>query len=386
MSSPVDPALIFEDASPGPGTHAIVIGIGHYDAVAAESIAAAGLEQLAAPPLSARALVTWFLDHFDNPGRPLKSVSLVLSEGETARPFSHARTIPGARPTIGAVSDVVPAIRAWLKRASSHSDNLAIFFFSGHGVSTGEPILLLRDYGIDPENRFDGAINFNRFAAAMKTKLPTHQVFFIDACQNPDPLAFSPDAAHREVGLACIEATTYGPVNAQQSVHHSTSDLTVAYARTSGLSLFTDALIQGLNGGGAQSGTEWYVSTLGLQSVLSHQIERLARKLNIVQVPHAARCYQIPIHKPAAINVPLYVRCDPTAAMKNACIEILGVVPRNYYDSDEHEPTEEWMTVLSRGEYKVRATFKDHLGYREDESVSMVVPPEAICRIKCRPR
>jgi len=364
------------------------MGIGHYDVVVRTDIpgADASLEQVPAAAASARAVAAWFLDRFDNADRPLKSLSLVISGGEQAETFDHARAISGGRllPT-GAMADTLPAIRAWQRRASTHVENMSVFFFSGHGVSTGEPILLLRDYGIDPENRFDGAINFNDFASAMLTKAPRDQLFLVDACKIADPLAFSPvDARH--VGRSCIEPSAYSATTAGQSVHHSTSDMTAAYVKTVGHSLFTEALLKALDGGGAQGSTEWSVNTLGLQSALSHYVERLAKKFNVEQYPHVTRCHRFKINRPKAIHVPLYVCSEPSAAMKNARVEILGTGPADYYDSEEHPPTEEWMTVLAMNRYTVVTTFKEHLGYEHDRSDPMVTPPEAIHRIICRIR
>src|SRR5262249_47352492 len=163
----------------GPGTHVLIIGIGQYPYLMGGANEnpkiAEGMGQLDAPPISARALAKWFLENFKNSERPLASLALVLSDPESAR-FKHRRTTEGAHNLPkGTADDVQNAIHAWLKRASLNGENLTIFFFSGHGVSASESLLLLRDFGARAQNRFDGALNLEDFRVAMETMLPEYQ-------------------------------------------------------------------------------------------------------------------------------------------------------------------------------------------------------------------
>ncbi|MCP3414231.1 caspase family protein [Bradyrhizobium brasilense] len=391
MSENVDRALVFEDQSPGPGTHAIIIGIGHYDALQGganeDSELSADMDQLAAPPRSAEALAGWFLESFYNPDRPLKSLSLILSSGTDPAIFSHERANHAEALPNGTIEVTTKAILAWARRASSDPENLAIFHFCGHGVSTGEPILLLRDYGVDPDSRFDRTINFNDFVMAMQTRRPRHQLFLIDACRVPDPIARNVPKHH--VGRSCIDplpSTSRGEL-ARQSVHHSTSDLAPAYGRTSGASLYTEALLQALDGGGIQQNFDAFVSTLGLQTALDAYIARATAREKVEQQPQLTRSHQFTIHKPSNVRIPLYVVSDPAAALKNARVEaMLGGIIGDYYDSVEHGQKEEWTTTLPMREHTIVAKFQDHLGYKEEEVIKMLVPPEVSCKIKCRRR
>ncbi|WP_027545329.1 caspase family protein [Bradyrhizobium sp. WSM2254] len=391
MTDNVDRALVFEDQSPGAGTHVIIIGIGHYDALQGganeDRELSADMDQLSAPPRSAEALAGWFLDKFDHPDRPLKSVSLILSSGIDAAVFSHARAKHAEALPNGTIDATTKAILAWARRASSDPENLAIFHFCGHGVSTGEPILFLRDYGVDPDSRFDRTINFNDFSAAMLTRKPRHQLFLIDACRLPDPIARNVPKHHvGRSGIDPLPLTSRGEL-AQQSVHHSTSDLAPAYGRTSGASLYTEALLQALDGGGIQGHYDIFVSTLGLQTALDAYIARATAREKVEQRPQLMRSHQFTIHQPSNVRIPLYVVSEPAAALKNARVEAkLGGITGDYYDSAEHGQKEEWTTMLPMREHTILAKFQDHLGYKEEEMIKMLFPPEASCKIKCRRR
>jgi hypothetical protein len=54
--------------------------------------------------------------------------------------------------------------------------------------------------------------------------------------------------------------------------------LSPSYGRIKGVSLYTEALIQAMSGGGAQSNEQWWVGTLGLQTTLFDYTVRLATK------------------------------------------------------------------------------------------------------------
>src|SRR5512147_609326 len=123
-----DPALVFEEAVNGPGTHVLIIGIGCYprllEGAEEDSAIAEGMGQLDAPPISARKMAQWFLDNFKNADRPLASLALIISEPAIAR-FQHPKVAGGNGVSLpqGTIDEVCRAIVEWVGRASVHADS-----------------------------------------------------------------------------------------------------------------------------------------------------------------------------------------------------------------------------------------------------------------------
>jgi hypothetical protein len=336
--------------------------------------------QLKSPPISAREMTNWFLDRFDNPERPLASVALVISDPNSKKlEHSAAPAAPRELP-LGTADEVESAIQHWVARASSNKENLTIFYFCGHGVSTSESVLLLRDFGAKPEKRFDGALNLNDFLGGMQTKLPEHQLFLIDACRVPTSLARSvlgkPHLGRSGVDPDDLELR--GGAAARQSVHHSSSALEPSYGRIAGASLYTEALIRALDGGGAQSNLGMWVGTPGLQTALAAYTPRLAAKEQVDQVPELLRSVQFKIHKPKKILVPLYITSAPREALSLARIEAkLGSAISGLFDPQVDPPCEEWVMLLPVREHMVAANFRPPATYHDEPPVPvMIIPPE----------
>lgn len=377
-----DPALIYQDSGhEGAGTHVLIIGISHYAHLLGGSKPrpdiAMGMKQLRSPARSARELAKWFLDDFDNPDKPLASLALVLSESDPAK-FSHPKSRQkGTLPT-GTFDEVGTAVAGWIDRASSDSDNQVIFFFSGHGVSSGDSVLLLRDFGEPRHNRFNGALNLSDFLTSMMTQVPDYQLFLIDACRSaPSFLRSAPLKQH--LGRGCYEMrdlSLRGGRVATQSVHHASSIFSRAYGRKDGLTLFTEALLQAFQGGGAQSSEQWWVSTLGLQTALAAYIKRSAKKMRIIQQPQIVGS-QFTVNKPACIAVPVYITTKPTEGLgKVARAEArLNNELAAEYSPNTHGVRSEWFCVLKHFDHQLSMSFPQDSEYNDHLDILKLGPP-----------
>ncbi|MCP1469025.1 hypothetical protein J3E64_000696 [Sphingobium sp. OAS761] len=314
-----DPALLFHDPSDRDGTHVLLIGIGDYPWLedgadydpALHDDNAMGMGQLAAPATSIRRLADWFLDSqgFDNAERPLASLAMLLSEPTPAR-YDHPRAKPAARVPRGTVADVEKAVEAWVERASGRRGNALVFAFCGHGLQSGNPVLLCRDYGRSRQNRFKGAIDFEQFRIALSTRQPDQQLLLVDACRTPDAEAeLLGQATPGNPLLSIFSLAGRDSAPAQQSVHFATSLYTPAWGRADGATLFNDALLAALTGGGADQTAEWWVTTSRLHSALATYLARISSQEGIVQRP-AAQTQDFRICKPERIAVPLYITAN----------------------------------------------------------------------------
>lgn len=398
-----DPALVFTGDLEQPGTHVLLIGIGaypfleggeHYESDKHEENAME-MGQLAAPPISMRDLGNWFLEKFDNPDRPLASLAMVISD-EAPFVYSHPRIGADVQLPRGDIDDVERAVVAWTKRASTLRENGTIFAFCGHGVQSGDAILLCRDYGAVPENRFKGAINFEQFRISMSTNQPDTQLFLVDACRTPDMEREL--LGKRSPGNELLDAQSLLKRDgspAAQSVHFATSLYTQAWGRDTGPSLFTEALIKALSGGAADQIQEWWITTGRLQSVLSTYLEKLGADEGITQKPQA-QSQDFRITKPGQIAVDLFVRSEDPAiwdealslrAMRgNVEAAALDHAPDgsrpSYRQMEVVNPTQQFADVV----YTVKAEFDRQSAFADCDAPVIAYPPSTTCDLPVRRR
>jgi hypothetical protein len=392
-----DPALIYvAPGHDGPGTHVLIIGISHYTylngGTRPRPDIADGMGQLDAPAPSAIALARWFLDEFDNPRKPLASLALVVSEEHPAT-FTHAKA-PGSLPLpCGDFSDVRSAVGRWVERAEGDRENQVIFFFAGHGVATADPLLLLRDFGESRQSRFDGALRLHGLIRAMKTRIPEYQLFLIDACRVPAVTANSTLGTLPQGRNALDERplADRGGKPAKQSISYAASELTAAYGRTrngkGALSLYAEALLKALRGGGAQSNAQWWVTTLGLQTALVDYTTRLSA-IELVNQQAEGGGAQFSVSKPADIKVPVYLTTVPTDGLQRAQrveARLKGAVAE-FYDPATHGKLTVWACVLTHSDHELVVTFSQGSDYNDYHDVLKLSPPSAPYEVPLRRR
>ncbi|MGW4210681.1 caspase family protein [Lentzea sp. NPDC004789] len=233
---------VFEERGSGPRTHAFVVGVGDYPHCASYegdgplATAVRNFKPVQGPPPSARAVASWLVDNqAGNPFAPLGSVELLVS-GEDSPTVENFRA----------------ALERWYARCDEHEDNIAFFFFSGHGCQKEGQLILLEDFGLR-RNPFEGALKIEVFAAGMEKCRAKVQLYFVDACRNlPNELldagpvqAFAPilpDAVRRPCESVILFAAEPGAT---------------APGSLSGPTPFTSALLQSLAGAAASQHRNW---------------------------------------------------------------------------------------------------------------------------------
>lgn len=403
-----DPALVFLDPAGRPGTHVLLIGIADYPWLEGgasfeplrHEANAKGMGQLTAPTVSMRRMADWFLDRFDNKDRPLASLSLLLSDAQSA-PYTHDKALPRTVPQpSGTIEEVSDAVTQWLDRASFLRDNGLVFAFCGHGVHSGNPVLLCRDYGKNTQNPFRGAIDFEQFRIALSTRQPDTQLLLIDACRTPDlEAALLGEAAPGDALLTTHSLSTRDEAPARQSVHFATSLFTQAWGRSGGPSLFTEALIKALNGGAAEVSAGWWVTTSRLHTVLSTYLQRISVREGVTQRP-VALTEDFPITRPGPIEVEVYVSseepdvwCEPLLIRavrgNDTAREVEHAPPAADYPVNPEQvcitltnPSQKAADVM----YSIHALFPP--GSRFEDCLDQIIayPPEVSCHLPVRKR
>lgn len=350
-----DPALVHQvDLGNRPGTHLIAIGIGAYDHLKGgsgpETKYHLEMQQLGSPPISARKVATWFIEHFDCEDFPLASVSLVLSERQPPmfdKGNRGLRIVPN-----GTIKEVSDAITAWIERAAVHPQSRIILYFCGHGLSGGtQNLYLMRDYGQNPNDPMSGALNYTNFIMGLECRIPSTQFLLFDACRSAPEIAewnkhggmhiFGVD---RELRDGIAEPMQQCPV-------FSTELDRKALGKDDEPSLCATAFIMAMEGASAKKESgQWYVTThLMVNALTDLQNSALVGAGGIKQNADANRTSRIRLRKlkqdPA---IPVFVDLDNEAQRDKVLITAnRGALPP--------QPIVKKLALLTPGEYLFRA-------------------------------
>jgi hypothetical protein len=273
--------VVFEDSQPGPKTHILIIGVGHYPFFrdgGAQRDDSAPLGQLISSTASARILARWFLEDYRYPPAPLGSLALLSAE-RTSAPFettSGSWLLP--TPTYDAFAH---AAQAWRSRGDTDEANRLIFLFCGHGFGYGAlTSLLMADFDFRKQDAWDSALDLGKFLAGMESCAAAEQVYFIDACRRPHGDLLSPGAA---IGRSPVHAKSTPrkdfSTTRNAPLIFSTGDDEPARGRADGASVFTDAFMKSVRGMAARDDNgDWRVNNYSLLEAMSHVSLRLTQQ------------------------------------------------------------------------------------------------------------
>jgi hypothetical protein len=363
-----DPAgLVHSDEATVPGTHALVIGIGKYPYLIGGQKQAAftdGMRQLSSPPLSARAFASWMIRDYHFPGKQLASLSLLLSEA-VPQPFMNPKTGQSYDVAIAEIDPIVTAVKEWKARGDSSQDNRLIFYFCGHGISESDDVALLAaDFNGDDDNPLNQALDLRKLMLGLAKCKASEQVFFIDACRSSsDTLLANSNMYAGQVPFLPLRRPGDWP-RRRWLPYYATLGGDMSHAIPGKVSLFTDALLRGLQGVGSDNPEDeiWRVSTSRLQEAIHHfMTERtFAGKLAGVQVPTVTELPVFELHQLTELPVvPVYVGCRDPVYNQTAdfrCMrqgQLCDQRPAANVDPDD--PLAEWPVNLEFDRYDFKA-------------------------------
>lgn len=304
-------SLVFDVPRSTPCAHALVIGVGDYPN------AGWGVGPIDSAALSALEFSAWLGRSFaGNTTWPLSTVDLLVSGAAGHTPASTANIFSG--------------IQRWFARCRQHEDNLAIFYFAGHGVEKGlVTSLLSQDFGANQLDIGDDALNLNLFAAGMERCLARKQWFVIDACRNTPPQLVANLSQFGRPGIAPDADDHPSQVARDHVILRAASAAGQAYGRAGEPSRFTRALIKALDGAAwdddNQPWSSWTVRIERLVTAVNHLLD-VEEQLHHAP-PQRARLggdsggfvlWQ-PSQPP---TVPVYVTCAPSHRMQHASLMV----------------------------------------------------------------
>lgn len=383
----MDEYFVFKDQalidSGKPATHAIVIGVGAYsflnggDADRLTDLHG-GLGQLSSPPVSAREVTSWLLDEFNNPGKPLASISLLISDQDARADYTHASLPRPFKPQPATIEHVKKAVPGWKELGDANEENLMLFFFCGHGVARGLDglTLLLSDYGESSHMPMDGAVDFAALHRGMSQCAASCQCYFVDACRTVSDIATETTASGQQIIQDKINRPWASDWN--YTIFYSTLGGERAYGRVNQPSIYTEELIKGLNGAGSNNRSgdgRWWVFTGDLSIALHRGLSLRGKKIKSPMSAQVHFKFHQLMSEPV---VPVMVYCNGDRDTEQA--EFVCSQKGHSVSSRPPKPNK-WKIDIPHGTYDFVATADGRKGERKEEAV---MPPYRDIEIKLK--
>jgi hypothetical protein len=360
------------DPTAGPGTHVFIVGVGAYphlkDGTGRPTAQHRNLAQLTSPPLSALAMLEWVDKTLNNPQAPLKSIEVLVSQPQPAT-YTDSQ---GHTEEIAAATwlNFETSVQAWFDRADSDPDNVAIFYFCGHGIGDGiNTYLLMGDTGQSPDF-LRSALHLNAFRIAMGVCKAQKQVYFIDACRTVDLATVLSRQAPCQSGLP--QGNVMAVFSGANPVLHSARQGEAAFGDPGQVSYFTEALIEGLTRCAVfrPNGKHWAVSPQELQKAIAALMDDFSGKPQCPADGIVGTGFQLHV-LPGAPEVVVHVSLDTEKASASAEISYVTKT-RNDLRRDKSHP---WRTFIPFGQCVVHAQFAQPSAYSATSLDTSVYPP-----------
>jgi hypothetical protein len=372
--------LVPDDGAHDARTHALVIGVGgyrHLDGGLEEFeqvLEHVGLlRQLTSPPRSALAFAAWLQDRAPRLRTPLGSLEVLLSVAPGDDLKLPSGFVPGA-----ARQAIEEAYAAWRERCDRHEDNVAVFFFCGHGLEKAEQYLLAEDFGANKLNPWAGAVAIDSTRLGFNACRARTQCFFIDACRNITSrmLLREPQATALEV----FDHTT--PESQFNLTAKAAARNEEAFGPPRGVSWFTQALLRALDGAAARPGDRgWTVETGGIAAHISEILAMVAGAEGGSGRCSCSTTGSTPLVDVDAPIVPVVLACSPQDANPAAT---LSWTPIGQGDGALERLGGPWRLETTAGMYQAAARFDDDR-FRAAEAHVLATPPRITRTLPCEP-
>jgi hypothetical protein len=376
-------SLAFHNSQAGPQTHIFIIGIGEYphlaggrDAMEQGDTQLATMGQLTSPPVTALKLYEKFKEFHDRKMwiTPLGSIRMLVS----APPAVHVPAdLSSGPPTM---ENIRTHFRDWFEACDTHEDNVAIFYFCGHGLEKGDHFLLASDFNDYPADPWDKMFSFDQTRSGFHGCKASTQLFFDDSCRiMTDQM--------RDYRFSVPGLRTPSDRNGEclyDMTIKSAAKNRAAHGRKMNPSHFAAALISGMSGQCASrnENQEWVIETNLLGSAIKDIMRsNPATASTPVQCPCMLGNSKAILKLSAAPEIPLTVSCLPDTALAHAafaCSDGRGVVADRMVP--ENIP---WRIALKPGAYTLAASFSNR-DYTNSAIDTLVIPPFKNEKIKCQ--
>lgn len=376
---------IFNTNHNGPKTHILFIGVGGYpylkDGITArqqiEDLQELG--QLTSPIASVSRFYEKAIEYdaADVWSKKLGSIEILLSPPPNSPSLPQGLTITNAT-----LANIQQAYFSWKARCDQDEENVALFYYCGHGLQKTHQFLLAEDFGEFPQNPWRGAFNFNATRDAFYSCKANTPIFFVDACRQG-----TLDMLQHDLSISGIEHPT---INNPESKNHLTLQATASSLAASGLanqpSYFVQAIISGLDGLVAQKdeNDDWIIETSDLSSKIGILLDLIKPEQSKKQPPQKTFGLSASIIKRKETPAAWFeVNCIPEAALPHAeltCVEERGAVPATY---TRMPMADKWKLNIKASSYNLSASFKAGTNYTDNTKTCFLIPPFIKVNLNC---
>jgi hypothetical protein len=276
-----------------PALHALVVGVSAYPHLPGgdgEQVGVSqGMRQLSATATSAVELKRWLEEAAPRLPVPLGSVRLLLSPSP-AELAVDPTLADGAREATR--ERFREEALAWRKVCAEDPENIALFYFAGHGVqrSNSDMVLLLSDFADAEGNPLANAVDVHNLfggmaVSASRPAMARTQLWFVDACRNY-PAQFRGFAEHSATQIFDVELLD-GPDTRCAPIYFGALPGGSAYSMPGDRTLFSRALFEALEHSGGtklEGSNSWVVTPESLLVGMKEEMRRLNLKYGADQV------------------------------------------------------------------------------------------------------
>ena len=353
-------SLMFENKTEGPKMHVLLIGIGGYrylkegmQPIDQKFDVAKDLEQLTSPPVSVEALYKCIkeLDETQKWITPLGSVQILLSKAPAGK-----EVFPGEDIIPATIDNIQQEYEKWKERCSENPDNVAFFFFCGHGYEKDSMhYLLAEDFAKSTLKPFAGAFCFTETRVGFQSCQAKTQLFFIDSCRG-----LTEDMLFNRLAALPLDPPSHVQTNCLYDLtQHSVARNKRAQGKKDSVSHYTRSLIKALNGGISKKKNKgWVVSTEGICGQMNTLmgIENPGND-GIEKCSTSYSDSTDLLHHPDAPMAWINITCSPDEAHSAA-----GLSCNNLDTLEEFSRVprpEPWIFPAMAGMYRISADFSD---------------------------
>ncbi|MFN0128121.1 MAG: caspase domain-containing protein [Verrucomicrobiales bacterium] len=368
-----------------PAAHALVIGVNDYPHLNGGSIGDSpvlqALGQLTSPVPSAEQFARWFTEDYSRSGVPRGSLRMLLSGGSYTAPDGTVHAVPV--PTRKNIDDV---FAEWFAACSQHKNNIALFFFCGHGIRTDALYLLPEDAGSSPIKPWDACIDFDLTLECMDRCTAETQCYFVDACQDRSSAI---QARGKTLGSPLIDDDGSGTFSRRDCpVYSALGPDQLAYGNAGSPSVFTNALVQCLTRFGASpvgSRNPWPVTTDSLKQALAEWLDRTSQPgLPIALDPGGKVRFNKPlasIKSPEVLGSVVVISSSPGAQL---AVELAPVPPGGSLFQGTPGATA-WRWEIPPGDYTLKASLPPSAAPVHQGAIQALPPVMAPIEISAPP-
>ncbi|MFN8288713.1 MAG: caspase family protein [Chitinophagaceae bacterium] len=374
--------LLFDNTQASPQVHVLLIGVGGYpflkngvSAFTQVFDGASHLGQLTSPPVSVAHVYNTIMElHQQNAWiTPLGSIDVLVSPAP-----GGSNLVSGQPVRPASMNNIRDAYFAWKNRCDTNEENIAFFFFCGHGVEKGEHYLLAEDFGSIPQNPWQQGFSFESTRRAFyKCKAKT-QLFFIDACRY-----VTSDMLTHDIPVNPIEPPSFRSTTCKYDlVQKAAAPNEGAYGEVQSPSFYTKALIGALKGDVAERDSgEWKIGTAKLSAKMN---ELLGEVMPGQEYPQRCISTTSDVRDIIKLDEPpvamLSVTCEPDEALPLAELSCKNV--KTAKEETRVPQAQPWNIKVQAGVYRVKARFLAG-GFTDIEEMTPVSPPLTREKLRC---